>query len=60
VACEQHPVDALEQAIGAYAQRQDVQLSSMAARWRLIRDYDFDRIGKHTRRTVSTQSQSAK
>jgi len=47
LACEQHPVDAMERAMIAYAQRHDVPLPTVMARWTLVRDYDFDPVGKH-------------
>ena len=47
LACEQHPTDAMEQAIGVYAEARGLSLSALAARWTLVRDYDFDAVGKH-------------
>jgi Ca2+-transporting ATPase len=47
LACERHPVDAMERAIGAYAEQHKVSLATVGARWTLVRDYDFDPIGKH-------------
>lgn len=47
LACERHPVDAMERAITAYAERQGVSVQAIAARWTLVRDYDFDPTGKH-------------
>ena len=47
LACERHPADAMERAIGAYAEARGVSLAEIAARWVLVRDYDFDPIGKH-------------
>jgi len=47
LASEQHPTDAMEQAIGAYAEARGVSPSALAAGWVLERDYDFDAVGKH-------------
>jgi Ca2+-transporting ATPase len=47
LACESNPVDAMEHAIVAYAERSGVSVSSVSARWTLVRDYDFDPVGKH-------------
>jgi Ca2+-transporting ATPase len=47
LACERHPVDAMERAISAYAEQHGVSLSGVGSRWTLIRDYDFDPVGKH-------------
>jgi len=47
LACERHPVDAMERAILAYAERHGVSASAISARWVLVRDYDFDPVGKH-------------
>lgn len=47
LACERLPADAMERAIGQYAGAHDVSTASLAARWMLLRDYDFDAIGKH-------------
>lgn len=47
LACERHPTDAMERAVAAYADAQGVSTSALAAEWVLVRDYDFDPIGKH-------------
>jgi Ca2+-transporting ATPase len=47
LACERHPVDAMERAIAVYAERHGMSTSAIGARWTLVRDYDFDTIGKH-------------
>jgi Ca2+-transporting ATPase len=47
LACERHPTDAMERAIGAYAAARGVSLADLDARWALVRDYDFDAVGKH-------------
>src|SRR5574339_892684 len=47
LACERHPTDAMERAIGAYATARGVSPANLDARWTLVRDYDFDSVGKH-------------
>ena len=47
LACERHATDAMERAIGAYAEARGVAPTSLEARWALARDYDFDSLGKH-------------
>ena len=47
LACERHPVDAMERAIVVYAERRGVSSSAVSTRWMLVRDYDFDPVGKH-------------
>jgi Ca2+-transporting ATPase len=47
LACERHPTDAMERAIGAYAAARGVSPANLDARWTLVRDYDFDSVGKH-------------
>jgi Ca2+-transporting ATPase len=47
LACERHPVDAMERAISTYAGARGVSLQGMGTRWTLVRDYDFDPVGKH-------------
>ena len=47
LACERHPVDGMERAIGAYAEKYGVSIAAVGARWTLVRDYDLDPIGKH-------------
>ncbi len=47
LACEQHPADAMERAIGTYAERHGQPPVAIGASWTLVRDYDFDPVGKH-------------
>jgi P-type Ca2+ transporter type 2C len=47
LASERHPTDAMERAIARYADAHGVSADSLAARWVLVRDYDFDVVGKH-------------
>ncbi|MGE5246059.1 MAG: cation-translocating P-type ATPase, partial [Betaproteobacteria bacterium] len=47
LACERIPADAMERAIVLYAEARGVSLPALAARWVLVRDHDFDPIGKH-------------
>jgi len=47
LACERHPTDAMELAIGTYAAARGVPTASLDERWALVRDYDFDAVGKH-------------
>jgi Ca2+-transporting ATPase len=47
LACERHPTDAMERAIGAYAGARGVSTATLDAQWTLVRDYDFDSAGKH-------------
>ncbi|HSC98069.1 MAG TPA: HAD-IC family P-type ATPase, partial [Casimicrobiaceae bacterium] len=47
LACERHPTDAMERAILAYAEAHDVSVPQIAERYVLVRDYDFDPVGKH-------------
>ncbi len=47
LACERHPTDAMERAIGAYAGARGVSTATLDAQWTLVRDYDFDSVGKH-------------
>jgi len=47
MASERHPTDAMERAIGAYADARGVSPADLEARWGLVRDYDFDAVGKH-------------
>ena len=37
----------MERAIGAYAAARGVSPANLDARWTLVRDYDFDSVGKH-------------
>jgi hypothetical protein len=37
----------MERAIGAYAGARGVSPANLDARWTLVRDYDFDSVGKH-------------
>ncbi|HVY63715.1 MAG TPA: cation-translocating P-type ATPase [Gammaproteobacteria bacterium] len=47
LACERHPIDAMERAILAYAETRGVRPADLEKRWELARDYDFDQSGKH-------------
>ena len=47
LACERHPTDAMERAIGAYAAARGVLPANLDVRWTPVRDYDFDSVGKH-------------
>ena len=47
LACERHPTDAMERAIGTYAAARGVSPANLGTRWALVRDYDFDSVGKH-------------
>jgi Ca2+-transporting ATPase len=47
LACERLPADAMERAIRVYAEARGVSVPALAARWALVRDYDFDALGKH-------------
>jgi Ca2+-transporting ATPase len=47
LACERHPTDAMERAILAYAEARGVSAQELHAQWALVRDYDFDAVGKH-------------
>ena len=47
LACERHPADAMERSISAYAEARGISPAVVAAHWVLVRDYDFDALGKH-------------
>ncbi len=47
LACERHPVDAMERAIVQYAEARGVSAPAVYDRWTLVRDYDFDPVGRH-------------
>jgi Ca2+-transporting ATPase len=47
LACERHPTDAMERAILAYTEARGVSGRDVDGRWVLVRDYDFDAVGKH-------------
>ena len=47
LACERHPTDAMERAIGVYAAARGIAAPDVDASWELVRDYDFDPVGKH-------------
>lgn len=47
MACERHPADPMERAIGAYAKARGFSQRTLDASWALARDYDFDVAGKH-------------
>lgn len=47
LACENHPADAMEKALLDYAGARGVSHDALVERWFLLRDYDFDPVGKH-------------
>jgi Ca2+-transporting ATPase len=47
LACERHPADPMEQALVRYARARGVDHDEVIARHELVRDYDFDPVGKH-------------
>jgi Ca2+-transporting ATPase len=47
LACELPPSDPMERAIGAYASTHGIPVDRLTTSWRLLRDHDFDPIGKH-------------
>ncbi|MDO8793097.1 MAG: cation-transporting P-type ATPase [Vicinamibacterales bacterium] len=47
LACEHHPADAMEKALLDYAEARGVSHDAIVGRWSLLRDYDFDPVGKH-------------
>ena len=47
LACEHHPADAMEKALLDYAGARGVSHEAIVGRWSLLRDYDFDPVGKH-------------
>jgi Ca2+-transporting ATPase len=47
LASELPPSDPMEKAISAYATEHDVEVGQLKSRWTLVRDHDFDPIGKH-------------
>ncbi len=47
LACEPDPEDHMERALLADARRHGVQVADLHRRWHLVRDYDFDPVGKH-------------
>jgi len=47
LACERSPADPMEQAIVRYALARGVDHDRVVARHTLVRDYDFDPVGKH-------------
>lgn len=47
LACERHPADAMEQALVRYGAKLGVAHDAVIAPLTLIRDYDFDALGKH-------------
>jgi len=47
LASEVPPTDPMERAIRAYAAAHGVDAKAVTARWRLVRDHDFDPVGKH-------------
>ncbi len=47
LACEHHPADAMEKALLDYAEARGVSHEALVGRWALLRDYDFDPVGKH-------------
>jgi Ca2+-transporting ATPase len=47
LACEPDPVDAMERAIFTFATERGAAPAAMTAPFTLVRDYDFDPLGKH-------------
>src|SRR6185369_6467956 len=47
LACETAPADPMEKAIAARARAQGAEPAAVVASWRLVRDHDFDPVGKH-------------
>jgi Ca2+-transporting ATPase len=47
LASELPPSDPMEKAIVATAHARGVEVAPLTARWQLVRDYDFDPVGKH-------------
>ena len=47
LACERHPADPMEQALVRYAAARGVDHGEVLTRYTLLRDYDFDALGKH-------------
>jgi Ca2+-transporting ATPase len=47
LACELVPADPMDRAIAVRASARGVDPEAVRARWQLVRDYDFDAIGKH-------------
>ncbi|HXZ85906.1 MAG TPA: cation-transporting P-type ATPase [Myxococcota bacterium] len=47
LACEVPPSDPIEKAIALRASASGVAMDQLGAGWRLVRDHDFDPIGKH-------------
>ena len=47
LASEVPPSDPMERAIRMHSSRQGVDVERLTAEWRLVRDHDFDPIGKH-------------
>ncbi|HKT80111.1 MAG TPA: cation-translocating P-type ATPase [Vicinamibacterales bacterium] len=47
LACERHPTDAMELAINDYAHQHGISFADIDRDWTLVRDYDFDPVGKH-------------
>ncbi|MGE0447843.1 MAG: cation-translocating P-type ATPase, partial [Vicinamibacterales bacterium] len=47
LACERSPADPMEQALERYARARGVAHETVVARHTLLRDYDFDPVGKH-------------
>ncbi|MGE0392951.1 MAG: cation-translocating P-type ATPase [Vicinamibacterales bacterium] len=47
LACERSPADPMEQALERYARVRGVAHETVVARHTLVRDYDFDPVGKH-------------
>ena len=47
LACEDVPADAMEKALLDYAQAKGVSHEAVIGGWSLLRDYDFDPVGKH-------------
>ncbi|MFN7984268.1 MAG: cation-translocating P-type ATPase [Vicinamibacterales bacterium] len=56
LACERNPADSLERVIHAYAERMGVAPHANGAGADLVKDYDFDPVGKHMSHVWRTQA----
>jgi Ca2+-transporting ATPase len=56
LACEVPPSDPMEKAVRAHAAERGVDVARLTEGWRLVRDHDFDPIGKHMSHVWSSAS----